>query len=91
MPARIAAPALRLASPDWSTAYPGLAEAPDGPGAPLVAVENSYRRGDSIGVKVEQLAAVLELATRTPLTGASASAWTQLTCGRPATTFPTRP
>ena len=46
-----------------------LAEAPDGPGAPLVAVENSSGGGDSIGVNVEQLAAVLELATAHGLDG----------------------
>ncbi len=40
-----------------------LAEAPDGPGAPLVVVENSSGGGDGIGVSVEQLAAVLETAT----------------------------
>ena len=46
-----------------------LAEAPDGPGAPLVAVENSSGGGDSIGVNVEQLTAVLELATARGLDG----------------------
>lgn len=46
-----------------------LAEAPDGPGAPVVVVENSSGGGDSIGVSVEQLAAVLETATARGLDG----------------------
>jgi deoxyribonuclease-4 len=46
-----------------------LAEVPDGPGAPLVVVENSSGGGDSIGVSVEQLAAVLETATARGLDG----------------------
>jgi len=46
-----------------------LAEAPDGPGAPVVVVENSSGGGDSIGVSVEQLAAVLETAAARGLDG----------------------
>ena len=46
-----------------------LAEAPDGPDAPLVVIENSSGGGDSIGVSLEQLAAVLETATARGLDG----------------------
>ena len=46
-----------------------LAEAPEGPGAPLVVVENSSGGGDGIGVSVEQLAAVLETALARGLDG----------------------
>ncbi len=46
-----------------------LAEVPDGPDAPLVVVENSAGGGDSIGVTVEQLAAVFETASARGLDG----------------------
>jgi len=46
-----------------------LAEAPDGPGRAVVVVENSSGGGDSIGVSVEQLAAVLETAAARGLDG----------------------
>jgi deoxyribonuclease-4 len=46
-----------------------LAEAPDGPGAPMVVVENSSGGGDSIGVSVEELAAVLDEASTRRLEG----------------------
>jgi deoxyribonuclease-4 len=41
-----------------------LAQAPDGPDAPLLVVENSSGGGDSIGATVDQLAAVLDAAAR---------------------------
>lgn len=46
-----------------------LADAPDGPDAPLVVVENSAGGGDGIGVTVEQLAAVFETASARGLDG----------------------
>lgn len=46
-----------------------LSEAPDGPDAPLVVVENSSGGGDSIGVTVEQLAAIFETASARGLDG----------------------
>ncbi|MGD0862154.1 MAG: deoxyribonuclease IV [Candidatus Limnocylindrales bacterium] len=46
-----------------------LAETPDGPAAPLVVVENSSGGGDSIGVTVEELAAVLDGAARRGVAG----------------------
>ena len=39
-----------------------LADAPDGPDAPLVVIENSSGGGDGIGVSIVQLAAVLDAA-----------------------------
>jgi deoxyribonuclease-4 len=46
-----------------------LSEAPDGPGAAVVAVENSSGGGDAIGVTLEQLARVLDGAGQRGLDG----------------------
>ena len=46
-----------------------LAELPDAPGGPLVVIENSSGGGDTIGVSIEQLAAVLESAGARGLDG----------------------
>lgn len=49
--------------------WQALGQVADGPGAPLVVVENSSGGGDSIGVSIEELAAVLEAATARGLDG----------------------
>jgi deoxyribonuclease-4 len=46
-----------------------LADTPDGPEAALVVVENSSGGGDSIGVRVEQLAAILDAGSARGLDG----------------------